>query len=140
MIGLKNRTSMHTKRQLSDMRQEHEQWQVRRPFYKDEITHFCNHLGRLAGSGVARDEPVAVKQFEGKFVHEEHQIEAIRNDFKKHETLIRSLDEGVAPEPDEGIRKVHNTQREKLERFERMFHELRSEFNVFLDRVDKDRR
>ena len=131
---------MHTKRQLSDMRQEHEQWQGRLRFYKDEIIHFCNHLGRLTGSGKARDVSGTVHVFQDKFRNEEHHIESIRNDFRKHETLIRSLDEGASPEPDGGIRKVHNTQREKLEQFERMFHELRSEFNVFLDRVDKDHR
>ncbi|MCE2847217.1 MAG: hypothetical protein LW707_09370 [Sphingobacteriales bacterium] len=88
---------MHTKRQLSDMRQEHDQWQGRLRFYKDEITHFCNHLGRLTGSGKARDVSGTVNVFQDKFRNEEHHIESIRNDFRKHETLIRSLDEGAIP-------------------------------------------
>lgn len=38
---------MHTKQQLSEMKNEHESWQDRLRFYKEEISHFNQHLGSL---------------------------------------------------------------------------------------------
>lgn len=35
---------MHTKQQLSEMKNEHDVWQDRLRFYKDEISHFNQHI------------------------------------------------------------------------------------------------
>lgn len=128
---------MHTKRQLTDMKLEHDQWQGRLRFYSDELSHFHNHLGKLSGTGKARDVMSAMSDFYRRFSSKEEELNTIRSDFSRHENLIDSLDRGMTAEPDGGIRKMHNVQRDKLDQFERMFHNLRNEFNLFLNRVDE---
>ena len=63
-------------------------------------------------------------------------LDIIRHDFKQHENLIESIGDGKAPEPNAGIQKIHNVQREKLDQFENIFHDLRIEFNMFLNRAE----
>jgi hypothetical protein len=119
------------------MKLEHEQWQGRLRFYKDELSHFHNHLDRLAYSGKSKDVLPKLNHFQSLFRDKEGDLNQIRTDFNKHESLIQSMNEGGLAEPDEGIRKVHRVQRDKLEQFERLFHDLRREFNVFLNDVSE---
>ncbi len=127
---------MHTIKQLTEMKNEHDQWQDRLRFYKDEISHFNNHLGRLAVSGSPNDVMASVEKFQNQFIRQKEVLDIIRHDFKQHENLIESIGEGKAPEPNDGIQKVHSVQREKLDQFENIFHDLRNEFNLFLNRAE----
>lgn len=127
---------MHTKQQLNEMKNEHDAWQDRIRFFKDEISHFNHHLGRLAISGGRNDTMASVERFQNQFIRQKEVLDIIRHDFKQHENLIEALEDGAANEPSVGIQKIHSTQREKLEQFERIFHDLRNEFNVFLNTVE----
>lgn len=126
---------MHTEHQLTEMKNEHDTWQDRIRFYKDEISHFNQHLGRLSVSGAPRDIMVSIEHFQNQFIRQKEVLDIIKHDFKKHENLIEAIEEGVSVEPSEGIRRVHSVQREKLDQFERIFHDLRNEFNIFLNQV-----
>ena len=127
---------MHTIKQLTEMKNEHDQWQDRLRFYKDEISHFNNHLGRLSVSGSPNEVMAHVEHFQNQFIRQKEVLDIIRHDFKQHENLIESIGDGKAPEPNDGIQKIHSIQREKLDQFENIFHELRNEFNLFLNRAE----
>jgi hypothetical protein len=118
------------------MKHEHDAWQDRIRFYKDEISHFNHHLGRLSISGAPRDIMISVEHFQNQLIRQREVLDIIRHEFKQHENLIESLEVGKSNEPTEGIHRVHSVQREKLDQFERIFHELRNEFNIFLNQVD----
>jgi len=127
---------MHTKQQLNEMKSEHDQWQDRIRFYKDEISHFNNHLGRLSLSGKSVDLMASVEHFQNQFIRQKEVLDIIRHDFKQHENLIEALEIGKAAEPNDGIQRIHSIQRDKLDQFEHIFHELRNDFNLFLNKVD----
>jgi hypothetical protein len=127
---------MHTKQQLSEMKNEHDVWQDRLRFYKDEISHFNQHLGKLAITGGKTEVMASVEHFQNQFIRQKEVLDIIRHDFKQHENLIEAIDEGKSTEPADGIQRLHSVQRDKLEQFERIFHDLRNEFNIFLNKVD----
>lgn len=127
---------MHTKQQLNEMKKEHDQWQDRIRFYKDEISHFNNHLGRLALLRSSVDLMASVERFQNQFIRQKEVLDIIRHDFKQHENLIEAMEQGNASEPNDGIQRIHSIQREKLDQFEHIFHELRNDFNLFLNKVD----
>ncbi len=127
---------MHTKQQLNEMKNEQEQWQSRLRFYKDEILHFNNHLGRLSLSRRSNDLMASVEHFQNQFIRQKEVLDIIRHDIKQHENLIEALEEGKVSEPQDGIQKIHSIQREKLDQFEHIFHDLRNDFNIFLNQAD----
>jgi predicted metal-dependent phosphoesterase TrpH len=126
---------MHTKEQLNEMKSEHDEWQNRIKFYRDEIKQFNHHLGKVAQPGAPKDLLASVEHFQNQFIRQSEVLDIIRHDFKQHENLIEALDNPERKAPEESIQKIHSTQREKLDQFEKIFHELRGEFNVFLNKV-----
>ena len=127
---------MQTKEQLMEMKSEHDQWQDKIKFYRDEIKQFNNHLENVANPDAPRDVMAAVEHFQNQFIRQREVLDIIRHEFKQHENLIERLERttDIVDSP-ESIQKMHNTQREKLDQFEKIFHELRGEFNVFLNQV-----
>ncbi len=127
---------MHTKELLLNMKSEHDTWQNRIRFYKDEISQFNSHLKNVVQARPASEIMANVEHFQNQFIVQKEVLDIMRHDFKQHENLIEALEEKKTHEPEEGIQSVHSIQREKLDQFEKIFHELRSEFNVFLNQVE----
>ncbi len=127
---------MHTKEQLSEMKSEHDEWQNKIRFYRDEIKQFNHHLGKVAKPGAPRELMATVEHFQNQFIRQSEVLDIIRHDFKQHENLIEDLEKPESIAPGDSIQKIHSVQREKLDQFEKIFHELRGEFNVFLNKID----
>ncbi len=127
---------MHTKQQLVAMKSEHDNWQNRIRFYREEINLFNSHLSKVAVTQVPSDLMPNVEHFQNQFIRQKEVLDIIRHDFKQHENLIESLEVEKTKEPIEGIQTIHSVQREKLDQFEKIFHDIRNEFNVFLNQVE----
>ena len=126
---------MHTQQLLMEMKSEQDHWQNRIRFYRDEIKQFDDHLSKISVSEAPRETMVSVEHFQNQFIRQKEVLDITRHDFKQHENLLEAIEKNVSTEPLEGIQKMHSMQREKMEQFERIFHELRNEFNFFLDQV-----
>ncbi len=127
---------MQTKEQLMEMKSEHDQWQDKIKFYRDEIKQFNNHLESVARPNAPREVMAAVEHFQNQFIRQREVLDIIRHEFKQHENYIERLEKtSDTADVQENIQKIHSIQREKLDQFEKIFHELRGEFNVFLNQV-----
>lgn len=115
------------------MKSEQNEWLNRLSFYKDEIGQLNSHLGKVAVSGSENGTMAGVEHFQNQLIRQKEVLDIIRHDIKQHENLIQAIERESAPEPAEGIQSIHSTQREKLDQFEKIFHELRGEFNLFLN-------
>ncbi len=130
---------MHTIQLLSTMKSEHENWQNRIKFYKEEINQFNGNLNNVVKLPIESTLMPHVEHFQNQFIRQKEVLDIIRHDFKQHENLIEGIASEKLNEPTEGIQKIHSVQREKLDQFEKIFHELRNEFNVFLNTADTRR-
>ncbi len=119
-----------------EMKSEQDEWQNRIRFYRDEIKQFNQHLGKVAQPGAPRELMATVEHFQNQFIRQNEVLDIIRHEFKQHENLIEALQEKAVGGLEDGIQKIHTVQREKLDQFEKIFHELRGEFNVFLNQVN----
>lgn len=126
---------MQTKEQLMELKSEHDQWQDKIKFYRNEVKQFNNHLESVANPSASKEVMAAVEHFQNQFIRQKEVLDIIRHEFKEHENLIDRLEHANSPEAEDNIQKLHNIQRDKLDQFEKIFHELRSEFNVFLNKV-----
>ncbi len=126
---------MQTKEQLMEMKSEHDQWQNKLKFYRDEIKQFNGHLENVANPEAPREVMAAVEHFQNQFIRQREVLDIIRHEFKQHENLIEKLETSGSPSSEENVQKLHNVQRDKLDQFEKIFHELRGEFNMFLNQV-----
>ncbi len=128
---------MNPNLKLGNMKEEHDAWQGRIQFLKKEIETFKSSLGSVVvGDFKLKNAMASVEHFQNQFILQREQLDIIRHDLKQHENLIEDVEKGKGKEPSPGLDNVHKVQREKLEQFEKIFHDLRKEFNVFLDKVD----
>lgn len=126
---------MHSKQQLAEMKSEHDDWQDRLRFYRDEIKQFNNYLSKIAVSSPPSDIMPSVEHFQNQFIRQKEVLDIIRHDFKQHENLIEALAENKIQDNGKDLIKKHALEREKLDQYERIFHDLRNEFNNFLNQV-----
>ena len=115
---------------------EHTEWVEKLRSLKDSLLNYKNQLTEIAGKQHSKELAQSIEHFQNQFILQREQLDIIRHDLKQHENLIEDVEKGKGKEPSPGLDNVHKVQREKLEQFEKIFHDLRKEFNVFLDKVD----
>ena len=121
---------MQTKEQLMEMKSEHDQWQNKLKFYRDEIKQFNNHLENVANPGAPREIMAAVEHFQNQFTVQNEVMDIMRHDFKQHENAIEAKHNFLNTN-DPGLNENHESHKERLAQFEKLFHDLRNEFHGF---------
>jgi hypothetical protein len=122
---------MHTKEQLLEMHSEHNEWQNKIRFYREEIKRLDSQLSEMVTKNSPSQMLASVEHFQNQFILQNENLDIMRHDFKQHENEIESIQKGLHDNPDASISGNHETHREKLVQFEKIFHDLRNEFNTF---------
>jgi uncharacterized coiled-coil DUF342 family protein len=122
---------MHTKEQLLEMHSEHNEWQNKIKFYRDEIKGLNNQLSEMVTKGISPLTLASIEHFQNQFILQNEHLDIMRHDFKQHENNIEAIQKGLPDTQHEALTGNHETHREKLDQFVKIFHDLRSEFNAF---------
>lgn len=119
---------MHTIEQLQDMLAEHNEWQAKINFYRSEIERMKETLSdTLHGESNQYNMP-HVEHFQNQFILQKDVLDIMRHDFKQHENKI----EAHATKPVLNLANMHQNEREKLYSYEKIFKDLREEFQSFI--------
>ena len=119
---------MHTREQLIEMLAEHKEWQGKVNFYKMEIKTLVDEMSEFVKSRRLNTDFVQVEHFQNQLIRQAEVLDIMRHDFKQHENKI----EQTAQNPLENLADAHLEEKEKLMRFEKVYHELRTDFHAFL--------
>lgn len=122
---------MHTKEQLLEMHSEHNEWQNKIKFYRDEIKGLNNQLPEMLTKGASPQTLASVEHFQNQFILQNEVLDIMRHDFKQHENKIEAIQQGQQNTHDVSLTGNHESYKEKLNQFEKIFHDLRVEFNTF---------
>ena len=123
---------MHTKQQLSEMKNEHDTWQDRLRFYKDEISHFNQHLGKLAIAGGKQDRMASVEHFQNQFIIQKEQLDILNHGVNEHEQFLARFAEAHPVAIDHQLFANHNSMLDKIDTYKKLYTALKNEFNRFL--------
>jgi len=122
---------MHTKEQLLEMHSEHNEWQNKIRFYRDEIKRLNNQLSEMVTKNSPSQLFASIEHFQNQFILQNENLDIMRHDFKQHENEIESFQRGMHVNMNASISGNHENHRDKLVQFEKIFHDLRTEFNTF---------
>ncbi len=122
---------MHTQDQLMEMHAEHSEWQNKIRFYRDEIKRLNQQLSDMITKGTPPQILASVEHFQNQFILQNENLDIMRHDFKQHENQIESIQKGGQDTGESSLSGNHDAHREKLTRFEKVFHDLRNEFASF---------
>ena len=122
---------MHTKEQLIEMHAEHNEWQNKIKFYKNELKKLNDDLDRFVLNKPNQEIMISVEHFQNQFTVQNEVLDIMRHDFKQHENAIEARQSNLSSS-DTGLSDSHESHRERLEHFAKIFHELREEFHGFM--------
>ncbi len=122
---------MHTKEQLLELHSEHQEWQSKINFYKSELKNFDNELLNLAKQITSGDKMATIEHFQNQFIIQNEVLDIMRHDFKQYENEIEFIQEHAVDKTVGGIHEMKADQLEKLNSFEKVYHQLRDEFHNF---------
>lgn len=122
---------MHTKEQLLEMHSEHNEWQNKINFYRDEIKGLNKVLSDMVTKSSSPSVLVSVEHFQNQFILQNEVLDIMRHDFKQHENVIEAVQKGKVGNTESLLADNHDLYREKLDQFGKIFHDLRTEFKAF---------
>lgn len=124
---------MHTKEQLMEMHTQHNEWQNKIKFYRNELKKLNDDLGEFVLRKPSPGIMISVEHFQNQFTIQSEVLDIMRHDFKQHENAIEAKQSNFSIF-DQGLVNNHESHRERLEHFEKIFHDLRDEFHGFMQK------
>ena len=121
---------MHTKEQLIELHSEHNEWQNKIKFYREELKKLNDHLAEIVSRKPSPDAMTSIEHFQNQFTIQNEVLDIMRHDFKQHENAIEAKHNNLNSN-DPGLIENHESHKERLLRFEELFRDLREEFHGF---------
>ncbi|MCB0790328.1 MAG: hypothetical protein H6595_13720 [Flavobacteriales bacterium] len=117
---------------INDLHFDHRLWINRLQFYKDEISIFEHRLEDIVKRNTHTEVLANVEHFQNQYIRQREVIDELRHDIKQHENFLEkeSIDRPTAI--DHRLFGDHTELRDRMETFERLYHELKNEFQQWL--------
>ena len=120
---------------LSDLHFEHVQWLNELRFWEDELKSFNNRLTETIMKDISQDAKAQIEHFHNKFILHEKAIDQIKNEVKKHESVLAQISASQMSELSESTVVDHASIRDNMATERAMYSELKSEYYNFLSRT-----
>jgi hypothetical protein len=117
---------------ISELHTEHQEWLKKLDFYNDEIALMRKRLEEIVSKNTNKEILSQSEHFQNQFTVQKNNIDEIRHAVKQHEN---SIEENISANPtasDHRNMDSHQSTTENVNGFEKIFNELRHEFNAFL--------
>lgn len=125
---------MNTK-PIAELHAEHTEWMKKLDFYADEIIIMKNRLEEIASKNTAKEILSQVEHFQNQTIVQKQNIDEIRHSIKDHEMYVENRVNENPTAADHRSSNDHPKMRENVNGFEKIFNELRHEFNAFLSKT-----
>lgn len=122
------------KKYVYDLHAEHKEWLNKIAFYKDEIKMMRNRLAEVAGKYTDHEVQAMVEHFQNQLIVQDEQADITRHNVKEYENVLEDHLKKNEVAADHLKWNDHTMMREKIETFERIFHDLRKELITFIAR------
>ena len=125
-------TPTHQAVRFADLHFDHMEWVNALKFYKDEIRILEHRLEDIVRRNTKTEVMAELEHFQNRFIREKEVIDELRHDMKQHENELEreSKEHPVALE--HRTYKDHTELRERYQTFERLYKELKGEFQQWL--------
>lgn len=125
---------MEQKKHVNDLHQLFTGWVKDLTFYKDELGTFVKRLEEVASQNSKKEILAQVEHFQNQFIRQHELIDELKHTFNEEE---KGLVANVLANPVASDRVIYQepTQlKDQFETFEKLYKELKVEFEAFLSR------
>lgn len=125
-------TKTPAKKHLSDLHFEHQLWLSTAKFFNDELKIYQNRLEEIASKNTAEDVRKQIEHFQNGFIIQKEQLDILNHEVNVHEQELAKFAKDHPIAIDHYLFDNHTTLSEKVEAFQKIYVELKTEFNRFL--------
>jgi predicted nucleic acid-binding Zn-ribbon protein len=123
---------MENQKYITDLHQEHQDWEKKLAFYEDEIKIMKNRLSEVSAKNTDSAIKIKVEQYQNRFIIQKNEIDQLKHAIGKEESeLTANLKENPVAYTH---RKLDDNieLRGKIEIFDPIFESLKADFNQFI--------
>jgi hypothetical protein len=120
---------------IADLHSENKEWIGKLDFYKDEIIIMRNRLEEIASKNTSKEILAQVEHYQNQLIVQKENIDEMRHVIKDHENYLENRVVESVTASDQRHVHDHPKMRENINGFEKVFNELRHDFNGFLSKA-----
>ncbi|GAB4338950.1 MAG: hypothetical protein OHK0038_17890 [Flammeovirgaceae bacterium] len=124
-----------TKTHLTTQHQEHAEWVKSLDFYREEIEIIKKRLSEVSSKNTSKEVKMLVNHFENQCIINAEVIDELKHEIGVYEKELVRIIEQNAVAIEHKLVKDHSELRGKMQVFEKLFGQLRKDFNKFLGEV-----
>lgn len=122
---------MDTQKYITDLHQDHQEWDKKLAFYEDELKIMTNRLSEVSAKNTNTEVKIKVEQFQNRFVIQKNEIDQLKHSINiaKDQVTANIKENPVAY----SHRKLEDDKelRDKMQIFEPIFTSLKEDFTQF---------
>ncbi len=122
---------MDTQKYITDLHQDHQEWDRKLAFYEDELKIMTNRLSEVSAKNTNAEIKIKVEQFQNRFVIQKNEIDHLKHAINIAEDQITA---NIKENPVAySHRKLEDDEelRDKMQIFEPIFVSLKEDFTQF---------
>jgi hypothetical protein len=123
--------SMATNESIYKQHEENTEWLNKLSFYTDEITILTGRLEEIAAKNTDKEVLAFVEHFQNQFIIQKNNIDEINHVVKQNEQALEKEINSNPVAVDHRKVEYHAKEADLVNSFEKVFNELREEFNEF---------
>jgi len=125
-------TTAPARKRIGELHFDHMEWINALKFYKDEIGIFEHRLEDIVRLNNKQEIMAELEHFQNQFIREKEVIDELRHDIKQEENLLEKEAKDHPVAIDHRYFTDHSELRERFATFERLYRELKVEFQRWL--------
>lgn len=122
---------METQKYITDLHQEHQDWEKKLAFYEDEIKIMTNRLSEVSAKNTDTTIKAKVEQFQNRFIIQKNEIDHLKHSINKEESTLTANIKGNPVAYTHRKLDDNVVLREKVEIFDPIFESLKDDFTQF---------
>ncbi len=122
---------MENRMYLTDLHEERRNWLNILQFTIDEIESMKNRLAEIVAANTKTEITAQVEHFQNQFILQRDVLDVLRHDINETEMMMAKQIEANPVATERKTAPDHAPLRERMDTFERLFNELKQEFNTF---------
>jgi predicted RNase H-like nuclease (RuvC/YqgF family) len=128
---------MQLQTELSELHAEHDEWQDKIRSYRHEIHEMNTSLEEIVSKNPSTEDLVKVEHFQNQLIRQREVLDILRHNFKQHENLIEAKveNQNLSSISEQRLMENHKMYRHELYDFEKIFNDLKEEFDSFAAKV-----
>lgn len=126
---------MESRKHVTELHTDRVEWLKKLMFYKDDVASHLNRLAEVVQNNNKIEVTSMAEHFQNLFIRQLEVNDELRHEINEESRLFAVTEAQNPVATDRKLATDHTVLRDKVETYEKLFNELRLEFNTFVSKT-----